>query len=122
MHFTYTTLLFVAAHLALVNAVALPAARDHATQQQHQPRAGGGGAGGIVEILKDHGKYVAKPSLAEEPIPEAENNALRETHRQAHKTIFEVALGGGGNKAGKDKAGKDKGEAPANETEEAAAL
>ncbi|KAM3497520.1 hypothetical protein MY10362_009133 [Beauveria mimosiformis] len=114
MHFTYTTLFFVAAHLALVNAVALPAARDDATQQQHQPRAGG--AGGIVDILKDHGKYVANPPSAEEPIPEAENNALREAHRQAHKTIFEVALGGGGNKAGKDKDA-----APANETEEAAA-
>ncbi|KAM3557495.1 hypothetical protein MY1884_004482 [Beauveria asiatica] len=113
MHFTYTTLFFVAAHLALVNAVALPAARDDAAQHQQQRRAGG-----IVDILKDHGKYVADPPSAEEPIPKAENSALREAHRQAHKTIFEVALGGGG---GGDKAGKDKGEAPANETEEAAA-
>ncbi|KAM3514274.1 hypothetical protein MY11210_002064 [Beauveria gryllotalpidicola] len=113
MHFTYTTLLYVAAHLALANAVALPAARDDAAQK---PGAGAGGGGGIVEILKDHAKYVANPPSAEEPIPEAENNALRETHRQAHKTIFEVVSGGGGG----GKAGKDKG-APANETDEAAA-
>ncbi|KAM3462389.1 hypothetical protein NHJ6243_004138 [Beauveria neobassiana] len=112
MHFTYTTLLCVAAHLALVNAAALPAAKDYAAHQQHQPRAGGGGggAGGILQILTDHGKYMANPASAEEPIPEAKNNEMREMHRQAHKTIYETMLGGDKDKAGKDKegAGQDK--------------
>ncbi|KAM3525390.1 hypothetical protein NHJ13051_003997 [Beauveria bassiana] len=143
MHFTYTTLLCVAAHLALVNAAALPAVKDYAAHQQHQPRAGrggagGGGAGGILEILSDHGKYMAKPASAEEPIPEAQNNEMREMHRQAHKTIYETMLGGDKDKAGKDKegagqdkegagqdkeeAGQDKDAAPAKETDKAAAV
>ncbi|PMB68486.1 hypothetical protein BM221_005065 [Beauveria bassiana] len=134
MHFTYTTLLCVAAHLALVNAAALPAIKDYAAHQQHQPRAGrggaggggagGGGAGGILEILSDHGKYMAKPASAEEPIPEAKNNEMREMHRQAHKTIYETMLGGDKDKAGKDKegAGQDKDAAPAKETDKAAAV
>ncbi|KGQ10042.1 hypothetical protein BBAD15_g4609 [Beauveria bassiana D1-5] len=143
MHFTYTTLLCVAAHLALVNAAALPAAKDYAAHQQHQPRAGGGGgggggAGGILQILTDHGKYMANPASAEEPIPEAKNNEMREMHRQAHKTIYETMLGGDKDKAGKDKegagqdkegagqdkeeAGQDKDAAPAKETDKAAAV
>ncbi|KAH8710963.1 hypothetical protein HC256_007792 [Beauveria bassiana] len=136
MHFTYTTLLCVAAHLALVNAAALPAAKDYAAHQQHQPRAGGGGgggggAGGILQILTDHGKYMANPASAEEPIPEAKNSELRETHRQAHKTIYETMLGGDKDKAGKDKegagqdkeeAGQDKDAAPAKDTDKAAAV
>ncbi|KAM3464206.1 hypothetical protein MY5147_009542 [Beauveria neobassiana] len=144
MHFTYTTLLCVAAHLALVNAAALPAAKDYAAHQQHQPRAGGG-AGGILQILTDHGKYMANPASAEEPIPEVKNNEMREMHRQAHKTIYETMLGGDKDKAGKDKegagqdkegagqdkegagqdkeeAGQDKDAAPAKETDKAAAV
>ncbi|KAM0670270.1 hypothetical protein ACQRIT_001602 [Beauveria bassiana] len=134
MHFTYTTLLCVAAHLALVNAAALPAAKDYAAHQQHQPRAAGGGAGGaggILQILTDHGKYMANPASAEKPIPDDENNQLRETHRQAHKTIYETVLGGDKDQAGKDKAGAGKGKeeaggdeaaAPAKETDKAAAV
>lgn len=80
-----------------------------------QARAGGGGT--VTEILKDHAKYVMKPASAEEPIPEDENNALREMHRQAHKMIFETMSGkkagddkkaGGDDKAGEEeKAGKE---------------
>ncbi|KAF1735421.1 hypothetical protein CRV24_004345 [Beauveria bassiana] len=101
-----------------------PLAKDYAAHQQHQPRAGGGGgggggAGGILQILTDHGKYMANPA------------ELRETHRQAHKTIYETMLGGDKDKAGKDKegagqdkeeAGQDKDAAPAKDTDKAAAV
>ncbi|PQK15128.1 hypothetical protein BB8028_0005g06430 [Beauveria bassiana] len=123
------------------NSLLTPLQKDYAAHQQHQPRAGGGGgggAGGILQILTDHGKYMANPASAEEPIPEAKNNEMREMHRQAHKTIYETMLGGDKDKAGKDKegagqdkegagqdkeeAGQDKDAAPAKETDKAAAV
>lgn len=54
-----------------------------------QARAGGG----IGDTLKDHVKYVTNPPSAAQPIPAEENNALRETYRQAHEPIFEVMSG-----------------------------
>lgn len=70
--------------------------------EQLQARAGGG----IGDILKDHVKYTTNPPTALEPIPAEDNNALRETHRQAHKTILDVMTGGAAGKAG-NKAGND---------------
>lgn len=68
-----------------------------------QARAGGG----IGDILKDHVKYVASPPSAAQPIPAEENNALRETHRQAHETIFKVMKDALGGQAGKQPANKE---------------
>ncbi|TQW01014.1 hypothetical protein V2A60_002032 [Cordyceps javanica] len=111
MRFISAVVLCAAAPLALVSAAAVPISSNADTLssftvfaddavQQVQARAGGG----IGDILKDHVKYVANPPSAAEPIPESENSALRETHRQAHKTIFEVMSGAGG--AGKKGDGK----------------
>ncbi|OAA75171.1 hypothetical protein LEL_07159 [Akanthomyces lecanii RCEF 1005] len=112
MNLSYTTFFYIAAHL-VVNAIALPVVEVDSTAQL-QARAGGG----IGDILKDHAKYTTNPPSALEPIPAADNNAVRETHRQAHKTIFEVMTGGaGGNKAG-DKTGDKAGDKAGNETAE----
>ncbi|OAA60006.1 hypothetical protein ISF_06017 [Cordyceps fumosorosea ARSEF 2679] len=110
MRFTATSLFYVAAQLALVNGLAVPIARDEqAAAQQMQARAEGGAAGaaagGIATILKDHVKFMTAPATAEEEIPKEENNAMREGHRQVHKSLYEMMTGG--KKAGDaaDKAG-----------------
>ena len=63
-----------------------------------EQRAGGG----IGQILADHVKFVTNPASATVPIPEEDNNAAREAHRQAHATIFDVTSGAGKNN-GKEK-------------------
>ncbi|KJZ75169.1 hypothetical protein HIM_05363 [Hirsutella minnesotensis 3608] len=78
MQFNILSLLAVAAPLAL----AAPVDDDSLVARQ-LPNIGA--------ILSDHNKYVANPAEAKVPIPAAENDPVREGHRQVHAALGSAA-------------------------------